>query len=186
MSELLTLRPGFTLANWQQANAGPATDNALIVGGEQAPAPRLIGPGLAYTDDQVRDSIRVFERSLAWLRNRFPDVPIAVVDVPSPASIYTVAGDGIVIGFGSQPAITAPPRQVATRSDLICDLLRAATLAHGAVYVDARPAFRKAAKTNLIHGPIDWSHLNKAGQHALAEVVVQHITGTAAPVAAAQ
>jgi hypothetical protein len=166
--------------------AGPTTDNALIVGGEQTPAPRFLGPGLSYTDDQVRDSIRVFERSLVWLRSRFPDVPTTVVDVPSPASIYAVAGEGIVIGFGSQTAITASPTQVATRSDLICDLLRAATLAHGAVYVDARPALRKAAKTNLIHGPIDWSHFNKAGQHTLAEVVVQQITGTAAPVAAAQ
>ena len=166
--------------------AGPGNDNALTVAGEQVPAPRLHGPGLAYTDDQVRDSIRVFERSLAWLRSRFPDVPTTVVYVPSPASIYTVAGERIVTGFGSQPTITASPTQVATRSDLICDLLRAATLAHGAVYVDARPALRKAAKTNLIHGPIDWSHFNKAGQHILAEVVVQQITGTAAPVAAAQ
>jgi hypothetical protein len=166
--------------------AGPRNDNALIVAGEQAPAPRLLGPGLAYTDEQVRDAIRVFERSLAWLRSRFPDVPTTVVYVPSTAAIYTFAAETIVTGHESQPTITASPTQVATRSDLICDLLRVATLAHGATYVDARPALRKAAKTNLIHGPVDWSHFNKAGQHILAEVVVQQITGAAAPVAAAQ
>jgi len=166
--------------------AGPGNDNALIVAGEQAPAPRLLGPGMAYTDDQVRDAIRVFDRSLAWLRSRFPDVPTTVVDVPSPASIYTFAAEAIVTGFGSEPNITASPTQVATRSDLICDLLQAATLAHGAAYVDARPAVRKAARTNLIHGPIDWAHFNKAGQHILAEVVVQQITDATAPVAAAQ
>jgi len=166
--------------------AGPGNDNALIVAGEQAPAPRLLGPGLAYTDDQVRDAIRVFERSLAWLRSRFPDVPITVVYVPSPASIYTFAAEAIVTHFGSQPIITASPAQVARRSDLICDLLRAATLAHGAAYVDARPAVRKAAKTNLIHGPIDWNHFNKVGQHLLAEIVVQQITGASIPVATAQ
>jgi len=167
-------------------DAGPGNDNALIVAGEQAPAPRLLGPGLAYTDDQVRDAIRVFERSLAWLRSRFPDVPITVVDVPSPASIYTFAAEAIVTHFGSQPIITASPAQVAMRSDLICDLLRAATLAHGAAYVDARPAVRKAAKTTLIHGPIDWDHFNKVGQHILAEIVVQQITGASVPVATAQ
>jgi hypothetical protein len=166
--------------------AGPGSDNNLVVAGERAPAPHLNGPGLAYTDDQVRDAIRVFERSLAWLRSRFPDVPITVVYVPSPASTYTVAADAIVTRFGSQPTITASPTQVAMRSDLICELLRAATLAQGAAYADARPALRKAAKTNLIHGPLDWSHLNKAGQHILAEVVVQQITGATAPVAAAQ
>jgi len=117
---------------------------------------------------------------------RFPDVPTTVVYVPSPASIYSFAAEAIVTGYGSQPTITASPTQVAMRSDLICDLLRAATLAHGAAYVDARPALRKAAKTSLIHGPIDWAHFNKAGQHLLAEVVVQQITGAGAPVAAAQ
>ena len=66
------------------------------------------------------------------------------------------------------------------------DLLRAATLAHGAAYVDAGPALRKAAKTRLLHGPIDWGHFNKAGYYILAEIVVQEITGAGVPVATAQ
>jgi hypothetical protein len=165
--------------------AGPGHDTALIVAGEEVPAPRLHGPELVYSDDQVLDAMRVFERSLAWLRSRFPDVPITVVYVPSPASIYTFAAEAIVIGVG-QSTITASPTQVAVRSDLICDLLRTATLAHGAAYLDARPALRKAAKTRLLHGPIDWGHFNKAGYHILAEIVVQQITGTGTPVATVQ
>jgi hypothetical protein len=166
--------------------AGPEHDNALIVAGEQVPAPRLHGPELAYSDDQVLDAMRVFERSLAWLRSRFPDVSTTVVYIPSPASIYTFAAEAIVTGQGNQPTMTASPSQVAMRSDLMCDLLRAATLAHGAAYVDARPALRKIAKTHLLHGPIDWSHFNKAGYHILAEVVAQQITGAGAPVATAR
>jgi hypothetical protein len=166
--------------------AAPRHANALTVAGEQVPAPRLHGPELAYSDDQVLDAMRVFERSLAWLRSRFPDVPITVVYIPSPASIYTFAAEAIVTGQGGQPTITASPTQVAMRSDLMCDLLRAATLAHGAAYVDARPALRKAAKTRVLHGPIDWSHFNKVGYHILAEVVVQQITGAGVPVAKAR
>jgi hypothetical protein len=166
--------------------SGPEHDNALIVAGEQVPAPRLHGPELASSDDQVLDAMRVFERSLAWLRNRFPDVPTTVVYIPSPASIYTFAAEAIVTGQGNQPTMTASPSQVAMRSNLMCDLLRAATLTHGAAYVDARPALRKAAKTRLLHGPIDWSHFNKAGYHILAEIVVQQLTGAGAPVATAQ
>jgi hypothetical protein len=166
--------------------AGPGNANTLIVAGEQVPAPRLHGPELAYSDDQVLDAMRVFERSLAWLRSRFPDVSTTVVYIPSPASIYTFAAEAIVTGQGNQPTMTASPSQVAMRSDLMCDLLRAATLAHGAAYVDARPALRKAAKTSLIHGPIDWAHFNKAGQHILAEIVAQQITGAGAPVATAR
>jgi hypothetical protein len=166
--------------------AGPGHDNALTVSGEQVPAPRLHGPELVYSDDQVLDAVRVFGRSLAWLRSRFPDVPTTVVYIPSPASTYTFATEAIVIGLGSQSTITASPTQVAVRSDLICDLLQAATLAHGAAYVDARPALRKAAKTRLLHGPIDWGHFNKAGYHILAEIVVQQITGAGVPVAIAQ
>ena len=166
--------------------AGPGHDNALIVAGGQVPAPRLHGPDLAYGDDQVLDAMRVFERSLAWLRSRFPDVPTTVVYIPSPASTYIFDAEAIVTGHGSQPTITASPTQVAARSDLMSDLLRAATLAHGAAYVDARPALRKAAKTRLLHGPIDWGHFNKEGYHILAEIVVQEITGAGVPVATAQ
>jgi hypothetical protein len=113
-------------------------------------------------------------------------VPTTVVYIPSPASIYTFAAEAIVTGQGNQPTMTASPSQVAMRSNLMCDLLRAATLTHGAAYVDARPALRKAAKTRLLHGPIDWSHFNKAGYHILAEIVVQQLTGAGAPVATAQ
>jgi hypothetical protein len=165
--------------------AGRGHDTALIVAGEQVRAPRLDGPELVYSDDQVLDAMRVFERSLAWLRSRFPDVPITVVYVPSPASVYTFAAEAIVVGVG-QSTITASPTQVALRSDLICDLLRTATLAHGAAYLDARPALRTAAKTHLLHGPIDWAHFNKAGYHILAEIVVQQITGAGTPVATVQ
>ena len=165
--------------------AAPGHETALIVAGEHVPAPRLHGPELVYSDDQVLDAMRVFERSLAWLKSRFPEVPITVVYVPSPASIYTFAAEAIVIGVG-QSTITASPAQVAVRSDLICDLLRTATLAHGAAYLDARPALRKAAKTRLLHGPIDWGHFNKAGYHILAEVVVRQITGVGTPVATVQ
>jgi hypothetical protein len=167
--------------------AAPRHANVLTVAGEQVPAPRLHGPELAYSHDQVLDAMRAFERSLAWLRSRFPNVPTTVVYIPAPASIYTFATDAIVTGQGGgQPTITASPTQVAMRSDLMCDLLRAATLAHGAAYVDARPALRKAAKTHVLHGPIDWSHFNKVGYHILAEVVVQQITGAGVPVAKAQ
>jgi len=165
--------------------AAPGHETALIVAGEHVPAPRLHGPELVYSDDQVLDAMRVFERSLAWLKSRFPEVPITVVYVPSPASIYTFAAEAIVIGVG-QSTITASPAQVAVRSDLICDLLRTATLAHGAAYLDARPALRKAAKTRLLHGPIDWGHFNKAGYHIPAEVVVRQITGVGTPVATVQ
>jgi hypothetical protein len=166
--------------------AGPGHDNALIVAGEQVNAPRLHGPELAFSDNQVLDAMRVFERSLAWLRSRFPEVPITVVYVPSPASIYTFAAEAIVTAQGRQPTTTTSPTQVAMRSDLMCDLLRAAARAHGAAYVDARPALRQAAETRLLHGPIDWSHFNKVGQTILAEIVVQQITGAGIPVATAQ
>jgi len=165
---------------------GPERDNALIVAGEQVPAPRLNGPDLAYSEDQVLDAMRVFERSLAWLRRRFPDVPTTVVYIPSPASIYTFAAEEIVTSRTTQPTITASPTQVAMRSDLMCDLLRAATIAHGAAYIDARPVLRNAAKTHLLHGPTDWGHFNKAGYHLLADIVLQRITDAGTPVATAQ
>jgi hypothetical protein len=154
----------------------PPRDNTLLMAGERVAVPRVHGPGLAYSDDQVHTAMRVLDRSLAWLKGRFPDVPTTVVYIPSAASIYRFAAEMVVTGQGSQPSIKASTAHVAQRSDLMCDLARTAALSHGVSFLDARSALRRAAETHLLHGPIDWSHFNEAGYRILGELVVQQTT----------
>jgi hypothetical protein len=60
-------------------------------------------------------------------------------------------------------------------SQLTCQKIRAATVAGGASFVDARPAFRRAAAEAFIHGPRDWNHPNQLGYTVLGTLVAQKI-----------
>jgi hypothetical protein len=66
-------------------------ENMLIVANERVPAPRVQGPGLRYSKDQIMDAMRVLDHSLSWLKGRFPNIPTTLVYIPSPASIYRFA-----------------------------------------------------------------------------------------------
>jgi hypothetical protein len=72
--------------------------------------------------------MRVLDRSLSWLKGRFPDIPTMVVYIPSPASIYRFATDEVVTSQGRSQNLSASVAQIAKRSDLICDLARDAGL----------------------------------------------------------
>ena len=87
---------------------------------------------------------------------------------------------GPPVSFAFQPREdgktgTAPSSQVARNSDLICRLVREASLRNGAGFIDARRALRKAAWSRLIHGPRDWTHLNEAGYRTLGALVAARL-----------
>jgi hypothetical protein len=157
---------------------GQPNANRLLVGGRIVEAPALHGPAAGVTDDNVPVAMRVLARSLAWLRHRFPGVPITVVYVPAALSVYRPAGEEV---FHCSNAGTgwAPAAQVAQRSDRMCDFVRRIALDLDLRFMDARPALRAAA-TQPVHGPRDWDHLNEAGYRALGALVAEGVDASSA------
>lgn len=43
----------------------------------------------------------------------------------------------------------------------------------GFTFIDFAPVIRNAAKTQLLHGPKDWDHFNKAGYELLGYAMAQ-------------
>jgi hypothetical protein len=153
--------------------------NRLLVGEDtiDAPAP-LDGPALELSDEEIGAGMMVFDRSLAWLRARFPDVPITVVYIPSILSIYHLTGPRY--RYAIQPrddgkSDWATAAQIARNTDLICNLVRNASARHRAGFFDARPGLREAAATRLLHGPIDWEHFNEQGYRTLGALLADRI-----------
>jgi hypothetical protein len=153
--------------------------NRLLVGEDtiDAPAP-LDGPALEFSDEEIGAGMMVFDRSLAWLRARFPDVPITVVYIPSILSIYHLTGPRY--RYAIQPrdegkSDWATAAQIARNTDLICNLVRSASARHRAGFFDARPGLREAAATRLLHGPIDWEHFNEQGYRTLGALLADRI-----------
>jgi hypothetical protein len=164
----------------------PSTVNRVMIAGEVRTAGDFQGPPLLMRDPEIDAAVLVYARSLAWLRRRFPDVPVTVVYLPSPPSVYRHAGQDVELKEVYAPSdpggrtfkfgLHAPPAEIYARSEMACDKIRVATEQGGAVFIDARPALRKAAATHFVHGPRDWNHYNEAGYSALGQLVAQRLS----------
>jgi hypothetical protein len=147
-------------------------ENKLIVAGKEIAAPSPLAASAMEIDDRgIYAGMMVFDRSLAWLRRRFAKSPITVVYIPSALAIYHKSGSTVIYRIEPEEANlsgTATPEAIDRRSDWICTLVRDVARKHGTGFLDARPALRAIAAEKLIHGPVDWDHLNELGYRTLA------------------
>lgn len=162
--------------------------NRIILNGVAANARVLHGGSMAMNDKQIEESMVVYDRSLAWLRRRFPHVPATVVYIGAPGAVYRYARDPVmsapfydpadhqVIGHPhASPGRLFPAAAIYANSQKICELIRTVSLAHGTAFIDTRPAFRRAAASTPLHGPRDWGHLNEAGYRLLGTLLAGRI-----------
>ena len=165
----------FTIDDLKPSKPG---GNIIIVNGRTMDAPSpLMGPALEIDETGVQAAIKVFDRSLAWLRNRYPHVTMAVVDIPSPLAIYRLSG---TVTYRIEPeeaglSAQTSPEMVSRNSNRLCNLIRAVASNRGVGFIDARPTLRAAATTTPIHGPVDWTHLNETGYRALAGLLAARL-----------
>jgi hypothetical protein len=71
-------------------------------------------------------------------------------------------------------SLPASPATIYAKSEMACGKIRDAT-PEGVAFIDARPAFRKAAAKALLHGPRDWNHPNELGYRTLGALVAEKI-----------
>ena len=163
----------------------PGTMNPVIVDGITRTGGEWQAPPLIMTEAQIDTGVLIFSRSLAWLRGRFPDIAVTIVYVPAPPTVYRLAGEGVHVKEVYAPSDpkgptykfgqVVPPALIYARSQLTCGKIRAAAIAGGAAFIDARPAFRRAAAKAFVHGPRDWNHPNQLGYTVLGTLVAQKI-----------
>jgi len=162
----------------------PGTMNPLVIGGETRMAADFQAPPLLMSATEIGAAVTVYARSLAWLRGRFPDVPVTVVYVPSAPSVYRHGGatvmtkevfapsdpGGLTYKFGLHVA----PAVIYAKSQMACGRIRDAT-PEGVAFIDARPALRRAAAKAPVHGSRDWNHPNELGYRTLGALVAAKI-----------
>jgi hypothetical protein len=162
--------------------------NHVVIGGENTNARELNVPSVALDEAQLGAGFIVYERSLAWLRRRYPQVPTTVVYIPSSSAIYRHASESVVAyeiydpneaQMPGHPHVSSgrrfPVAAIYANSQKICERIRAITLAQSAGFMDTRPALRAAAAVQALHGPRDWSHFNEAGYWVLGKLVADYL-----------
>jgi hypothetical protein len=147
----------------------PQRPDSLRLGEEVVAVPPLEGPAIDVGDKDIEAGIVVLDRSLAWLRKRFPQAAITVVYIASPLALYHHVGSDV--GYGSR----MPAEQALPRSRQICGLVRAASMQAQVGFLDTGPALRAAASIQTIHGPNDWHHFNAIGYRILGTALAHRL-----------
>ena len=150
----------------------PPTNRALIAGREAALPESLQSPALELTAPEMRRAAYVFEQSLRFLADYFPQTRVYAVYVPSPLSCYELASPTVSIERYHGRAPVYDSKSVSRHSDHIAKLIGWACARAQVPFIDARPAMRAEARRRLIHGPRDWFHPNAIGYAALGKAIL--------------
>lgn len=155
--------------------------NWITIDGAAVEVPaNLHGPALELSESERRAALLVAERSIAWVRETMPGIPLTVALMPSVLTTYELANDTVSIQTYQRGARFHPASRVATASDAICSDLQAIVRGQGARFIDLRPAMRNAARHERLHGPRDWKHFNRAGYTVVGETVAAALSGEGA------
>ena len=171
--------PPWDAVDIDATHKAPAPNRAQISGEVKILPTSLQGPGLDLDEQSVDAAFEVFEVSLAWLQQAQPGIKITVVHLPSVLSTYRLSGPSVTAEAADDNSTVHASISVASKSDQICKRLYDIVQNFGIDFIDARPAIRELGTQEIIHGPRDWTHFNRAGYTRLGETVAAALNGDA-------
>ena len=149
--------------------------NRAWIGGREVALPQPIQTAAVHLDpDEVATALQVLDHSMRFLRARMPDVPILMVFVPAALTTYPIVSAEVMVRPRKrEPDVVErhPRAAVAARSNFVCGSLARLAQSLDIGFVDARERLWPLAREQLIHGPRDYSHFNRAGYTALAHAI---------------
>ncbi|ACS78674.1 hypothetical protein [Maridesulfovibrio salexigens] len=152
---------------YQDANIIKLTDTTV-----KPNFPRLDMLTLNLTQNEIKLGLYIFEQSLIFLKNNYPDTIFYVVYVPSVLECYEYESD-LVIGdrTGNKVNVDEAMRIAQQVENSVQEIAQNQNL----LYFDTLPYLRKAAKHEMLHGPVDVGHLNQKGYTVLGEALNKFI-----------
>lgn len=151
--------------------------NSVWVNGKEVKIPdALQSPALELTKAETDLGFMAAKRSLKYLHDFFKNSKIIVVYIPAVIESYAKVSDkistsNIIAKDPTKSVEIHTAEELMQRSDEIAGRVKQMSESLGIPFIDTRPDIREASKKQIIHGPIDWKHFNKAGYTALAESI---------------
>jgi hypothetical protein len=170
--EIAMLRGQAPVWAWEEG-INPPGENRVDLAGSVTEVPgSLQAPGMELTSEETDLAFYAAQFALGELVASFPDTEVCLLRVPSPANLYEFRKEPVSVQ-GLRAISNFPSAEIRARSEAVEVRLREIADRLDARFVDALLPLREAARTELIHGPRDWMHLNRRGQTVLGEVAVQ-------------
>jgi len=133
---------------------------------------------LELTDAELTFSLDALEHSVAWAHDRFADSRLTIVYIPAPMSCYEIVSPRVQIQrYNRERDEHYPVADVRRRSDENRARVSAIATELEAGFLDLTPGLRAAAAMELIHGPVDGKHFNRAGYTRMGEIIARDALG---------
>lgn len=153
--------------------------NLANISGTHLPLGYCEGPALLLSDEEVGLSLKIFEHSLRYIRNNFPDSKINLIYLPSSLSTYyfgdcKISPAPLVMKGKSRSGVLQPIAAIERNKFLRSEILKI-TQKTGVEFWDTTDYLKQFARNQLLHGPRDPIHLNRAGYEAFAEIILGYL-----------
>jgi hypothetical protein len=142
------------------------------VGGRTIAVPDLHSPGLQLGVEEIALAAHVFEEALLYLKRYFSNSAVRVVYIPSALECYQIASPEVDIETYEGRRSRHRVEELERRHRLAVTAVQNATERNGLAFLDATPYLKSVSRSELVHGPKDWHHFNRAGYEALARAVL--------------
>ena len=162
----------------QEQNSSKPT-NVANISGVQVPLGYCEGPALLLNETEILLSLKISEHSLSYLRSNFPYSKISLIYLPSSLSIYNFVDSEIspaplVMMGKSRSGLFKPIDAIERNKFLRAEFLKI-TQKIGTEFWDTTEYLKEIASNQLIHGPRDPIHLNRAGYEAFSEAILSFL-----------
>lgn len=151
----------------------PGTINHVRVQGEDLQLPdTLQGPSMDLNNDEKNIALLSFRAALRFLKQQLPNTRIVVVYIPSVISSYDISSTRVSLqSHARRKQFLFTKAAVKQQSDWMAEQIRQVSESEQLHFIDTRPPLRQAASQQLLHGPLDWNHFNRAGYQTLAQAL---------------
>jgi hypothetical protein len=162
----------------QELNASKPI-NIANISGVQIPLGFCEGPALLLNEKEIALSLKISEHSLGYLKNSFPDSKISLIYLPSSLSIYEfgncqISPAPLVMMGKSRSGVFKPVDAIQRNKFLRADILKI-TRKIGTEFYDTTDHLKEIATNQLLHGPRDPIHFNRAGYEAFTESILNYL-----------
>ena len=137
------------------------------------------GPALLLNETEIALSLKISEHSLRYLRSNFPDSKISLIYLPSSLSIYNFVDCEIspapLVLMGKSRSGVFKPVAAIERNKFLRAEIHKITQKTGTEFWDTTEYLKEIARNQLLHGPRDPIHLNRAGYEAFTESILSYL-----------
>ena len=130
-------------------------------------------PGLS--NEEISMSLEIFFESVKYVKFWSQTDKIIIIHIPSPISSYTWNEPINYEIIGSEEVGTTSNKKNFSNSIFIRNKIKDFSLKNGIEFLDLTKHIFENGKQSVLHGPMDWRHLNYDGYEKAANFIISKL-----------